>query len=340
MKTSMQHLFLNIIALISMVGCVSDHAGEQKEIMVQLPDLQSVRLQKENDILFQANSGEFDEALIVAGKLCVLNQNDKTLPYLGIADLNDTDSFRWYVGQGYGEGQMLMPSLGIGDEQMILYDPTLKKVVLIDLSRICDPEYELTEKSTNIISQRVVPYKDLLLYLNPASYGGPEASLLASDMQWNAENEKWTSFYFNVMKGNIVFSLTENTFAVVFKYSPRIEFYDKNQKKQVVLSFPHPDSPLMKIQEGGMDSYLFEKSVLCFPCSFGAESCFVVDYYDEEKDNLLILDWSGRVLDAFRVQGKVKSCSISKDGQTVYVWQQIDDRDYLCSYSVCADQDS
>lgn len=82
-----------------------------------------------------------------------------------------------------------------------------------------------------------------------------------------------------------------------------------------------------------MDSYLFEKSVLCFPCSFGAESCFVVDYYDEEKDNLLILDWSGRVLDAFRVQGEVKSCSISKDGQTVYVWQQIDDRDYLCSYN-------
>lgn len=320
--------------LLLLVSCSATLST--KEVVVEQEVLHEIGFRKAETVF--ALSEDATSVYVTQCGICVFNREGSSEHFLKLLSMGSEDS-RWYVSHGYAEDQLLLPILSFGGQDALLYDAVLNKACKIDVcAALADNQYECLYHSTNIISQRVVPVGDRLLYLNPNSYDGKEPRLLWSDAQWNAvkvrNKTSHDKNYLNVLSGNIVYR-EGNSIAFVSRHSPEIEIFDWTGGLECRLVFPHQQSSTIEvINAAGQRETVFTSVETCFVCAFAYGDYFATCFRDDSgQDYVLVLDWQGEIVDGFKPEGTVKTISLGREG--VFVFENDGDTRTLKKYSIC-----
>lgn len=285
--------------------------------------------------LFQYPADSLTSALVVGNKLIVFNHKDKNHGYIGSSMLDDLKNWTWAVGRGYNAGQALAPLLSESQGQVVLYDPTLKKLILVD-------QESSREIHTDVLTQRILPVGDHFLYLNPNSFDGKEARFRWLENTGRKKKvQPQDNHYMNALNGIILYGGERKRAVFGSEYTPELEFYDSSLRffKKVIL--PNPPSIFMELgSESGPNMVLVQDRHTSFRSGSGGKDFFATIYHDvnSQADMVLVFNWDGILLDGFHTNLAAKRISLSESGNLVYVWGRSGQQDVLQSFRLECDE--
>ena len=278
------------------------------------------------DTLYQAPSDYLHYMIVIDSIICHYSRPQQGKKVLQLFDMN-MQLLREFVEKGTGADQMLMAAMYHGSGKVVLRDPVLKKIMVVDVCRaVSDTSYHPRMFKSDFFSQRVIPYGKRLLFLNPYSYNGQEPRVLVTDRKWRYEPRRHKGHLFwagNYVLGDIVLNDKTNQIAYCAEYEPRMELMDKEGRLKTIVTLPHKKAVVNEISHDGIIEPVVQyPGVDCFLSADGNEDCLVASFWTDEEESLVLkLDWNGNLLDGFRTSGKTVKLSVENDG-IVYVWEK------------------
>ena len=332
--------FLVLICTLSVClpSCTIRHGGRQtcKELFIGKESLSSFDCRIPCDTVQEAE-GNSDLTMYVAdGKLCKRFFPNKDRPMtLEIRELDQEELLYSYVTN---EDHLVLPIRTWCSNQLIIHDQVAMKTLVFDLGKAAkDSAYTPEKRNSNIMSSRVLPWKDGLIFLNKSSYINGIPRVCFSDKTWNYhERHKYSFNSHNVVHGELI--CRENhphCIAYVPENDNTIEILDEKGRIIIKTEFYHESKQAVDtINQQGITVYVFKwPPVICFSSACAGNNTFIVGFVDDVgTHSVAILDWEGNMLGGFKVGGEIRELSYSKDERTIYAYERIGDHDFLIKY--------
>lgn len=332
--------FTLIVFSFCVVACSAGMRSRVVDMTRETLDKMDVREAEET--FFQFPSDSLTTAMVLGDRLVVLNHKDKSHGFLGITELYNHNDWTWTVGRGYNAGQALTPLISESQGRIALYDPTLKKLILVDPEFSRDAQETDQEIHTNVLTQRILPVGQRFLYLNQFSFDGKEPRLCWLDAARTHRGKQGKmNHYMNVLNGAILYGSKNQTAVFCSEYTPELELYDASLRLFKKVHFPNPASTFMELRnENGLKVFLVKDRHTSFRSASGGENYFATIYRNEENqsDMVLIFNWNGDLLDGFYINLAAKRVSLGNTGNLVYVWGRCGQQDVLQSFRIECDE--
>ena len=282
-------------------------------------------------------------AVIVDDLLCLFDnhRNREHTPTIRISEISSPEDYKGFIEYGIEAEQVAMPFFNQSGGKISIYDPLLGKVSVLNVQEAYQEEgYEPVFKNTAIISQRVCPFGDRVVFINSFAFEGNEPLVMISDENWSTKQRDNLGTYLNVMSGVLFTDHEQTRIGYARREIPELVIFDNKAKPLFKLTFPHTPWRFQKFEQNdGSFEYLREINQNFKECVYtgcGGEDLFSL-VYDDEKGNdqvVLIFNWEGDIVDGFRTDGTIQKVSLSKDEKSLYIWERIGEDDVLNRYSL------
>ena len=334
MKKGTIHIFLVLSFLF--LSC-SGH-GKLKEITIEEGFSRHYQSRSPEEEVLRLHKDSVTSVAVIDDMLCLFDNHRKRTnsPTVRISEISNPNKYKEFIPCGVEAGQMAMPFLSSSEGKALFYDPLLKRIATLNPREAYDSDnYEPLFKSTQIMSQRVMPFGDRVLYINSFSFDGKEPRILFTGKDWMGKEREYEGTYLNVMSGNIFSDNRMERIGCAMKAFPTIEIMDRKGKPLIKITFPHEPWKILTLHHDGFDEYIMDGDFNdCFYAGCGGESLFCVVYDDKDSQLVLVFDWEGNILDGFELEGKADRISLSKDEKSLYIWEHSGEDDVLNRYSL------
>lgn len=325
--------FLMIVSF-ALVSCskakvmkeISFAEGFTKEYTSRTPEKEIARHPKDSVIAM----------VIIDDIICSFNnfRYNNTTPAIKLASLSSPQISKGFFSYGIENGQMALPVFSFSEGKILVYDPMLKKIAVLDAKAASNTEgYEPVFMDTEIMSQRVSPFGERVIFINNFAFEGKEPLVLISDKNWSTKIRTEPFNYMNVMSGSLFSNNVGTRIGCARREIPEMVIFDKKAKPIIKMTFPHDPWEFEKIEYQGITEYIMARSFNeIFYCGCGNDHIFSLVYDDDGDQVLLVFDWEGNILDGFRTEGQIRRVSFSSDEKSIYAWERIDEEDILNEY--------
>lgn len=249
--------------------------------------------------------------------------------------LEDFSPAGTYLPFGSGPGQFFYVLTALKGDSLVVFDIVKKQVLASSLGaaeegRIMDTSSAV---SVSYISQALAMYGNRLLLLNPRYFEGPDGRsnhqplLVMTDtlLQWTVPGTEY--FPTNVVKGSLAADPGKGKVFFFDSYSATACLYAGDMRRPLMqLLGPGLDKPEYMFVTGqdGTVSVYHESTPATHYVDAVSDGMQVIAAYRDGNggDFLFRFDWDGNLLDIFRLEGHVRTLSLSMDGSAVYVWEE------------------
>lgn len=236
------------------------------------------------------------------------------------------------------------------ENTILVYDYVKSCIYKVDLPALMqDTDLSFSGKKTNICTQYMIPYGDVLLLQNPncfdvgvAEYTNNGKRFVVSDKNFNyTERKKYKYDTFNVVRGFFLMNAAKNRIFYVDAYRNGIEIYDKGLALLAVVTGPEQILPSYSEYEEVPEfkSLLFYGDIPETYTALAASEDYVYAAYsggrvcsDDKRDRfesyILKFDWNGCLEEVSKVNVHIKSLSCSGNGKVLYVYGQSSTSEY------------
>ena len=338
-----QHHPLSIMAVATIAFGILSCSNNVKEITIEegFTDGYALRLPVEEIIRVPKDSITY--AVVVDDLLCLFDnhRHHKDTPTIRISEISSPENYKGFIRYGIEKGETALPILSLSEGKILVYDPLLKRIAVLDARKAYQEEgYEPTFKETEIMTQRVSPFGDKVIFINSCAFEGKEPLVMFSDENWTSKKRDNVGSYHNVMSGELFTDDCQTRIGCSREGIPELSIFDDEAKPLIKLTFPHKPLSFQKIElENGNYEYLRnmdEKINDCFYAGCGGKEIFSLVYDDEKRNEqmVLVFNWKGDILDGFMTGGTIERVSLSSDGMSLYAWERIGDEFFLNKYPV------
>ena len=315
--------FIWVILFLGLnIACAQAPEFEEKEYPVDFLTGLLTRMPEEEILRIPDDS--MDIAVVLDSTICLFRTKaDSGAFHLRLAGRLGKGQIVDFIEHGDNPGQMTLPAFSYGDNKILLYDSILGVISLIDIKSAFDKDYFPVSFETGIVSQRVAPIGDRLMFLNPYSFTGEQPRIVFTGRNGKYPKKEIKVNMLNVLFGNLFSGDKADSIVFVSENSPIIEIFDYKGHLRKRVYFPHKESKWVKFDLMGTQTYVFEEPVLnCFWDSCAGNQ-YIAALYDDESGGriVLILDWDGNILDSFRPEGLSCRVSLSSDEKYIYSWE-------------------
>lgn len=321
---------LILSAITTVIAC---HPQSVEEVFIDDLDSEPALHNVIADTLFQCSADQYSCAAVISGTYCFFNSQQRKDPILTFFN-PERGITRKYFMFGSGVEQMLLPCMYQGSGKIVLKDPTLKKVSVIDVFQaIADSTYQPEINKSKFFSQRTIPYNDRLLFLNPYSVkDGPR--VIVSDKTWDYNLKRKPSFWAaNAVHGDLVYNAHLNRIAYLSKDTPVLELINKNGWAYKRYIYPHRVTELIEVKQGDVIEYLYSgMPEFCFLSACGNDKRIAASFLtDEGVNRIMLFDWDGISMGWYEVGAQVLEISIDEENN-IYCWETNDTQSWLIKY--------
>lgn len=259
---------------------------------------------------------------------------------LDICTINSDKPIYGYLPYGASTGECLASIDSFIGDTILIYEFIKHEVYILDLN--CLPK-KVESKSTNIVTQNMIPFGDRLLCQNPHcfkelhNYRNNGKRFILSDPSYNYfEKKKYNYNTFNVTRGYFLINWKKNRIFYADAYRNTIEIYDTNLSLLRITFGPENQKPQYTIIDKDI---IFYGDIPNTYTSLTATDDYVYAAYsgnkicnDRDRENfisyILVFDWSGNYIVSFEVDMYIKTLSLSADKESVFAYGQISNSEY------------
>lgn len=275
----------------------------------------------------------YDDSLVLA-----VNMADgvKCRDILEIIDLRDTSERQSFLGFGHEEGKFFYVQSFLRGDRLIVFDIVKKLLLVSDLRESGNPGFADPSSAVGVgyVAQDMAEYSDRLVLVNPRYFEGgrgrsnrqPRLVFTDAAFQWDTPSAGY--FSANVTQGFVVAEAGRDRILFFDANSSTIEVYSgKLASPLKVLRGPDlamPSYRFMTAPDGTVTVYHETKPESGYVRAVADSSRVIAAYrYGEEPqgDFLILFDWDGNLLGAYRTSVRVETLSLSRDGKRLYVWE-------------------
>lgn len=326
------------LAFLCTIGCGERRENEylSERIIISSQDFEALECLTQKDSLFSISSDSGKFAFIEDGYICLLQMKEEARPLI----LEIRDSLNGEILYKYDSSQdkLIMPLFTKNGTNFTIYDNLAHKILNININEaINNKNYHPHVFSSNIISERITPWGDRLLFLNPNSYENENERVCVSKKNWSVKEGEKQYNSANVIHGELICSPDQASIAYVPYNFNTIELFNTKQALIKEIALPHETTQgVANAEIGGEKMYFYMAPLVkCFSSACAGKTLFAAGFIDDIDNNyLLIFDWEGKVLKKIRTKGRIRSLSIDSQDQTIYSWERHEDTDILFSYRI------
>lgn len=293
----------------------------------------------EGETIFDSPKGEIEQVYVIEGNICSIYKRGMNESVLEIIPMSDTSHSSHIIPYGPNPDQMLLVSSSVSGSRILVKDIVQNKYTIIDvLASVDDINYKPEMIPLTLLTQEMVPVdNEKILYLNQGSFRSHEPRFYLFEPKGRQHKlSKKGQESMNILDGTLLYNPSKNDVAFLSLYSPEIEIYDADSKRQQrkISIDRDEDVEIVYIFSGTIKEYLFKNKVpLCFMTGASDDKRFVAIYRDEQdRSHILLFDWDGNLQNSFIVKDEVWSVSLYDD--YIYCWQRGKERDSLVQYTI------
>lgn len=266
-------------------------------------------------------------------------------PFLHILAMNGQEICS-LVKKGGGRDEMLMALPSVSNNMLLMMDVLQRQLAFIDITEAVKPSFSILKYRTNILSQRIIPYKDRLMFLNPYSYRDQAKRILISDREWNYSEKKHYSFNaFNIVCGEVLYEDQSERVVYLSRHEPIAEVLDTKGTLKKRIIFPHhvPDVAEIWHEDRNIKEYVIiaqdDYPEDCFVSADSNSNCIAAVFRtDDWKSVIMVFNWDGDILDGFKVDTLVYNISLASDSGKVWCWEKTTENGTLKEYPIYLDE--
>ena len=324
---------LLIIVPLCFSACASQEISEAE---IPLPGKEVTR----GEIILAAEKESVARVYVMGNALCKIYVRGQNEHVLELERMDSIKGINAFVKYGKENEDLLLAIASRSRNELLLHDLLQGRMVRVDVGRaILDDSYSPEVFPSNIYSQEIIPSNGgELFYLNPYSWEDGARRFYRSDQKGQEKHHrKGKKNGFSVVNGELVHNKEQNRVAFVDRYNPIIEIW--TDRGALLYRCRVAEERLVEIKEveiNGVKDYVFVNTIpCCFSSANGDDSILVTAYQNANGEScIFVMGWDAKLLQSFRVPGKVLEISLSSSGDAVYCWTAFEEEDRLVRYSL------
>ena len=333
--------FLMIIVLFS---CTGRMPVQEKKISQE--EVNSFMQRNPRMELYTVPADSLERVFVVKDKIITYQHPDGNgQPFLHILAMNGQEICS-LVKKGGGRDEMLMALPSVSNNMLLMMDVLQRQLAFIDITEAVKPSFSILKYKTNILSQRIIPYKDRLMFLNPYSYRDQAKRILISDREWNYSEKKHYSFNaFNIVCGEVLYEDQSERVVYLSRHEPIAEVLDTKGTLKKRIIFPHHEPDVAEIwhEDRNIKEYVIiaqdDYPEDCFVSADSNSDCIAAVFRtDDWKSVIMVFNWDGDILDGFKVDTLVYNISLASDSGKVWCWEKTTENGTLKEYPIYLDE--
>lgn len=334
----------NILILIMLFSCAGPVPVQEKHISQE--DLNSFTHRNPQKELLVVPADSVEHVFVIKDNIITFQHpNGRGQPFLHILAMNGQEVCG-LVKMGGGKDEMLVALSSVSNGILLMTDVIQRQLAYIDITEAQKPSYQFVKYQTNILSQRIIPYKNRLMFLNPYSYRNQAKRILISDKEWNYSEKKHYSFNaFNIVCGELLYEEQREKVVYLSRHEPVVEMLDTKGTLEKRITFPHyiPDVTEIWHESRNITEYVFiaqdDYPEDCFVAADSNAECFVAVFRtDDWKSVIMVFNWDGDIIDGFKVETLVYNISLASDNGKVWCWEKTAENGTLREYPIYLNQ--
>lgn len=292
------------------------------------------------EIILKAEKESVARVYVVGNALCKIYVRGQNGYVLELERMDSIKGIKAFVKYGKENEDLLLAIASRSRNQLLLHDLLQGRMARVDVERaILDDSYTPEVFPCDICSQEIIPADGgALFYLNPYSWEEGAPRFYRSDQKGQEKrHRKGKKNGFSVVNGELVYNKEQNRVAFFDRYNPLIEIWtDKGVLLHRCRVGEERSVEIREVEINGVKDYYFVDSIpCCFSSANGDDSILVAAYQNADGESCIyIMDWDGKLLQSFRVPGKVLEISLASSGEDIYCWTAFEEEDRLVRYSL------
>ena len=332
------------LLLLMILSCTDKRPVQENHITGER--LNAFELRTPQRVVLTTPADSLESVFVIDQHIITFQRPLKTgQPYLHIMGM-DANVITSLVKMGGNKDEMLVALPSISKGLLLMKDIVQRQLAVIDISEAVKPFYSVVKYETNILSQRIIPYKNRLMFLNPYSFRNQAKRILISDREWNYREKKHYSYNaFNVMNGELLYDEQREKVMFLSRFEPLLELLNTKGQLERRITFPHHSPEFTEIwhesiktteyllsdQEGYPDD--------CFVSADSNSNCIAAVFRtDDWKSVIMVFNWDGDILDGFKVDTLVYNISLASDSGKVWCWEKTTENGTLKEYPIYLDE--
>ena len=155
----------------------------------------------------------------------------------------------------------LAPLFYICDNSIIVHDNTTRQIAIVDVAQACrDKDYTPFIHETNIVTTRIIPYQEKILFWNPYGHDPHYPRVLLSDINWQyTDTLKYNFNALNIGHGELMLDAGQSIISFVHKREPVIDLIGLDGGLLSSLHFEHPSTEIVSFKQNSTITYIYKQ---------------------------------------------------------------------------------
>lgn len=242
-----------------------------------------------------------------------------------------------HISYNFHDEYLIHPIATRSWNKIVIHDGLIGKTIVVDVENAFKQDsYSPLKKFSNIQSERLIYMGDKMLFLNKDSFENGTPRVCFSDDNWNySQKNRYRYDSGNVVHGEIICKEDLSRIVYIPGHDNQIEIMDGNGDLLTKVVFPHnKKQEITTFESNNKLHYVFSfPPVYCFSSACAGKSGFIAGFIDDNDNHLvLMMDWAGKFLGGFRIDGEIQKLSFSSDERMIYSWTKKNEECYLEEY--------